>query len=175
MLHGVAAADAKSDSNKTTVTKEEAWQYLGRFVGRWEGTGKGRPGVSKITNTTEMILQGKYMCSVNKSVFEPQEGNPGGEVHEDWAIFSYDAGRKKIVMRQFDSEGFVNLFVMDYLSDDGKTLVMTSESSENAPPTLKARMTYTFVGDDEVHENFELAFDGKTFKPCVTTELKWQK
>jgi len=170
-----AEAEPNTESGKTTVTKLEAWQHLRQLVGHWEGTGKGKPGVSRITCSYEMILQDQYLRGVTKSVFEAAEGEAAGETHEDWAIFSYDAGRSKIIMRQFNSEGFVNLFVMDSLSDDGKIMVMTTESSENAPPTLKARTTYTFVSDDDIHERFELAFDGKTFAPCVTTELKRKK
>ena len=73
--------------------------------------------------------------------FEPQEKNPEGEVHEDWAFFSFDQNRNSLVMRQFNVEGFVNRYVLDSLSSDGSRLILISENSENAPPGLMARYT----------------------------------
>ena len=36
-----------------------------------------------------------------RSVFEPTEKNPKGEIHEDFGVFSYDRTRKTFVMREF--------------------------------------------------------------------------
>ena len=36
-----------------------------------------------------------------RSVFEPTEKNPKGEIHEDFGVFSYDRTRKTFVMRGF--------------------------------------------------------------------------
>ncbi len=168
----LAAGEPKAGSSKDALTKDEAWEWLNRFVGDWKGSSTGKPGKSKLSRKYEVILQSKYLVGVNKSVFKPQEQNPSGETHEDWAIFSFDSGRKKIIIRQFNSEGFVNRFVLDEISADGATAVFTTEDCENGPPKMRARMTYRFTGDDELAENFELAFDGKTFEPCVKTSLR---
>lgn len=54
---------------------------------------------------------------------KPTEKNPKGEVHEDFGIFSYDQARKTFVMRGFYVEGFVNTYVMDEISGDGKAFM----------------------------------------------------
>ncbi len=154
---------------------EDPWSALRFFVGSWEGTGQGDPGTSVVEFNAEFVLQGQYLFTKTKAVFDPQEKNPKGETHEDWGVFSYDSGRKKFVLRQFNSEGFVNQYVLEEISSDGKTMVFTTEHVENGPPGLRARSTYKILSDDEFTETFELAFPGKDFSPCVETRLKRKK
>jgi len=163
------------NGDDATMAKDAAWAWLGRLVGRWEGTGRGTPGESKLERSYEVVLQGQYMYGTNKSVFAAQEKNLQGEVHEDWAMYSYDVARKKIVIREFNSEGYVNRYVLTSMKDDGDTLVFETEASENAPPKLKARITYRILGRDAFAETFELAFDGVHFTPCVETSLRRKK
>jgi len=108
----------------------------------------------------------------NKSIFEPQEKNPKGEIHEDFGFFSFDTIRKKFVFRQFHGEGFVNQYVLDSISDDKKTLTFVSELIENAPPGLKAKLSYTVLNDNEFQLSFELAFPGQEFACYSTGKLK---
>jgi hypothetical protein len=152
--------------------KPDAWAPLKFFVGSWEGTGKGQPGVSKIEREYQFVLSGKFLEARNKSVYEPQEKNPKGEVHEDWGLFSYDRSRKKFVLRQFHVEGFVNQYVLDSLAADGKTLILMTESIENIPAGWRARETYKIVSDDEFVEIFELAEPEKEFEIYVENRFK---
>ena len=66
-------------------------------------------------------------------VYPQQEKNPKGEVHEDLGLFSYDGKRKKFVLRQFHVEGFVNEYVEQEITADGKTLRFVTERIENIP------------------------------------------
>jgi hypothetical protein len=152
--------------------KPDAWAPLKFFVGSWEGTGKGQPGVSKIEREYQFVLSGKFLEARNKSVYEPQEKNPKGEVHEDWGLFSYDRSRKKFVLRQFHVEGFVNQYVLDSFAADGKTLILMTESIENIPAGWRARETYKIVSDDEFVEIFELAEPEKEFEIYVENRFK---
>jgi len=152
--------------------KEDVWEPLRFFVGSWEGEGEGRPGASKAKREYRFVLQGKFLEAKNKSVYEPQEDNPKGEVHEDWGLFSYDQNRKKIVFRQFHAEGFVNQYVLDSLSADGKTLVFVTESIENIPSGWRARETYKIVSDDEFTETFELAPPERDFEVYIENQFK---
>jgi hypothetical protein len=93
------------------------------------------------------------------------------ETHEDWEIFSSDDAREKLVIRQFNVEGFVNRFALDEITSDGKRMIFTTGHVENGPPGLRARITYHIVSDDECTEVFELAFPGGDFKPCVESRL----
>ena len=74
--------------------------------------------------------------------------------------------------RQFHVEGFVNQYVMDYLSPDGKTIVFTTESIENIPAGWRARETYQVLDPDEFTETFELAEPGKDFVLYVRNQFK---
>ena len=156
-------------------TKQDVWEPLKFFVGKWEGEGEGRPGVSKAEREYQFVLQDKFLEVRNKSVYEPQESNPKGEVHEDWGLFSYDAGRKKFVLRQFHVEGFVNQYVLDSLSSDGKTLIFITESIENIPSGWRARETYRILNENEFTETFELAAPDKDFEVYIENHFKRKK
>jgi hypothetical protein len=103
------------------------------FVGRWQGTTQGQPGHGKGVRNYEFVLGGKFLRASNKTVYPPQEKNPKGEVHEDFGYFSYDRQRKKLLLRQFHVEGFVNEYVEQEGTKDGKTLVFETERIENIP------------------------------------------
>lgn len=152
--------------------KPDVWAPLKFFVGRWEGIGNGQPGDSKVEREYRFVLGGKFLKAENKSTYAPQEKNPKGEVHEDLGLFSYDGGRKKFILRQFHAEGFVNQYVADSISPDGKTLVFTTESIENIPSGWKARESYRIVSDSEFVETFSLAPPEKDFELYSENRLK---
>lgn len=139
------------------------WQPLEYFAGDWAGHETGKAGIGKGERTYQFIMNGTYLHGKNISRFEPQEKNPEGEVHEDWTFFSYDKMNKKFILRQINIEGFINTFELDSISNEGKTFVFTSTQSENAPPGLRARLTYMIENDNEFIETFELAFPDKEF------------
>jgi hypothetical protein len=61
------------------------------------------------------------------------------------------------------------------ISDDGKTIVFTSESIENIPAGWRARETYKIVSEDEFTETFELAGPGKEFETYTENRLRRKK
>ena len=152
--------------------KPDPWDPWRFFIGNWEGTGTGEPGESKVERSYEFVLEGKYILSENRAFYPPQEKNPEGEVHLDWGMFSYDMARKKFILRQFHVEGFVNQFVLDSISADGKTLVFTTEAIENIPAGWRAKETYKLTGKDEFVEIFELAPPNKDFSVYSESHLK---
>ena len=155
--------------------KPDPWDPWKFFIGNWEGIGKGEPGESKVERSYEFVLEGQFILAKNKSFYPPQEKNPQGEVHTDWGLFSYDMGRKKFVLRQFHVEGFVNQYVLDSISSDGKTLIFATEAIENIPAGWKAKETYKLTGNDEFTEIFELAAPGKEFSVYSESYLKRKK
>ncbi|MGH9966800.1 MAG: hypothetical protein ACREBG_03050 [Pyrinomonadaceae bacterium] len=132
------------------------------FVGKWEGTGAGKPGVSKVKREYRLTLNDKFLHVHNVSTYEPQPKNPKGEIHEDWGMIGFDKGRKQFVFRQFHVESFVTQYVATSMSAD--TIVFTSESIENIPVGWRARETCKIIGPDEFVEAFELAAPGKDFE-----------
>jgi hypothetical protein len=142
---------------------EDIWKPFRYFVGSWVGHETGKAGIGEGERTFEFIMGEKYLFYKNVSRFEPQEKNPKGEIHEDWTFFSFDNNRQAFILREFHSEGFVNKYVLDSLSQDNTTFVFISESSENAPVGLRARVTFSILNENKFREIFELAFPGKDF------------
>lgn len=160
---------------QTSKSSSDVWQPFKLLVGKWEGTGTGKPGVSTVQREYRLALNDKFIHVHNVSSYEPQPKNPKGEIHEDWGMISFDKSRKQFVFRQFHVEGFVNQYVTTSISDDGKTIVFTSESIENIPTGWRARETYKIVGPDEFTEVFELAGPGKDFEVYSEGHFKRKK
>lgn len=155
--------------------KAETWEPFRAFVGEWDGHETGRAGIGKGDREYSFVLQDKYLHTKNTSTFEPQEKNPEGEVHGDWSFVSFDQGRQKFVLREFHTEGFVIQYTLDSTMADNKTFMFVSESVENAPPGMKARLTIVFKDGDHFTEVFELAFPGKDFVEFLRNEWTRRK
>ncbi len=148
------------------------WQRLSYFVGKWRGHETGRAGIGQGDRVYRYIMDEVYLYGRNKSTFKPQEQNPEGEVHQDWVIFSYDRNRDLVVAREFHIEGYVIYYLLDTLASSASELVFVSESSENAPPGLRARMIYRLRSDTDFEETFELAMPGQDFELYLTNYWK---
>jgi hypothetical protein len=154
--------------SQSTVDPFERVVFL---IGRWEGTSQGQPGKGAVQREYSRALNGRFIHVRNRNVYPAQEKNPKGEVHEDEGWFSFDRARKRIVLRQFHVEGFVNQYVEDAESLPQK-VVFTTESIENIPAGWRARETYLVHGPDEFEEVFELAEGGKPFELYSRARLK---
>ena len=141
------------------------------LVGEWRGTGQGDPGTSGSERHIDSFLEGKYLRAKGRSVYPRQEKNPKGEIHEELDMWSYDRARSAIVLRQFDTLGFVCTYVQDKAASATDRWVFNAESLENVPKGWKARYTITRKADDEYHEVLELDPDGKGFQPYVTNRF----
>jgi hypothetical protein len=136
---------------------------LAFLIGRWDGASEGQPGTARVQREYTPILNSRFIRVQNQSVYQPQDKNPTGEVHEDLGVFSFDSSRRRLVLRQFHKEGFVNQYVHDPAQTD--KVVFTTEAIENIPAGWRARETYVASGPDEFEEIFELAGPGKDFEP----------
>ena len=79
-----------------TKAPQDVWQPFNYFVGKWEGTGNGQPGVSKTQREYRFVLNNKFLQVQNRSAYDPQPKNPKGEVHEDWGMMSFDQKQKAL-------------------------------------------------------------------------------
>jgi THAP4-like, heme-binding beta-barrel domain len=141
------------------------------LVGRWEGTSEGQPGTGTLRREYERALGGRFIRIHNRSEYPAQARNPKGEIHEDEGYLSFDRARRRLVLRQFHVEGFVN----QYVQEDGATadrVVFTTESIENIPAGWRARETYVLQGPDAFEEIFELAEAGKPFEVYSRARLR---
>lgn len=153
-----------------TEKKKDVWelQLLQFLEGQWEGYGQG----SVVTQEYSFVLNKKFLQMKTKAVFEPSEKRPEGETHEDMGLFSFDQSRKQFVLRGFYVEGFVNTYILDNISDDGKTFTFVTEHIENAPPGTKAKLIYKVIKLDELEQSFYVAWPGKEFSCYSLNHLK---
>lgn len=164
-LLGLACVAVLSAAEPTsTAKKPDPWEPVRFLLGKWEGDSEGEPGKGKSVREYAFVLNGKFIEVRNQSTYPPQEKNPKGEVHEDRSLMSYDRAAKKLVLRMFTGEGFVNHYVLDSISADGRVIVVTTVAIENIPAGFRARETYTKISDNEFTELFEIAEPGKEFE-----------
>jgi hypothetical protein len=139
--------------------------------GEWRGIGEGDPGTSGSERNVDSYLGNKYIRATGRSVYPKQDKNPKGEVHSQLNLWSFDRARGAIVMREFDTLGFVCTYVLDKAASAPDRWVLVGESLENVPKGWKARYVVTRKSDDEYHEMLELDPDGKGFKAYVTNRF----
>jgi hypothetical protein len=156
-------------------SKPDPWQHLRVLVGSWEGDVHGEPGTGKATREYAFTLNNRFIRIANQSIYPPQEKNKKGEVHDDVGFISYDKAAKKLVMRQFHVEGFVNHYVVDSISADGRTIVFVTAAIENIPSGFRGRETYRILNDDEFIETFAMAEPGKDFSTYSETHFRRKK
>jgi hypothetical protein len=140
----------------------DRWAPVRFLIGTWEGTSEGQPGSGTVRREYRFVLRERFIEARNTVTYPPQEKNAKGEAHEDVGYFSYDRARKRLVLRQFHVEGFVNQYAAEEGGAAGR-LVFTSESIENIPAGFRARETYILHGPDRFEEIFEIAEPGQPF------------
>jgi len=159
----VLTPGALSAQQPATNSSTDPFQLVAFLIGRWQGTTEGQPGTGTVAREYSRALNSRFIRVKNQSTYPPQPANAKGEVHEDEGFISFDRTRKKLALRQFHVEGFVN----QYVEDEGSTakkVVFTSEQIENIPAGFRARETYLVIGPDEFEEIFEIAEPGKAFE-----------
>lgn len=130
-------------------------QQLEFMIGTWRGTSSGEPGNGTIERECARVLNDRFVECRTTVTYPPQEKNPKGEVHVERAIFSFDRKAKKLRLRQFHGEGFVNSYV------ESAPLTFETVEIENIPAGWRARETYKQPSADACEETFELAGPGK--------------
>ena len=153
----------------TDPLKSVSW-----LVGQWSGTSEGQPGKGTVERQYERVLRGRFIRATNRVTYPATEKAPKGEVHEDEGWFSFDRSRKRVVLRQFHVEGFVNQYAEEPPGTEG-SVAFTTEAIENIPAGYRARETYLVRGPDEFEEIFELAEPGQPFKTYSRAILKRKK
>ena len=158
----VAGAAAQSDP----------WAALRVFEGKWQGPARGDPGKGTSTREYRFELNGRFLRGRNQSVYEPKSPDAKPEVHDDFSVFSYDRNLKKIVLRQFHVEGFVNEYTLDSMGADSKSFEFVTVRIENIAPGWRAKESYRVISANELEETFSLAAPDKDFAVYTTTRLR---
>ena len=158
------ATDNSSDS-------KDQWEIFCYFLGDWTGTGTGVPGISSTERSYRLTLSDQFIEIKSRSVYEPQEKNPSGEVHDEFGMISYDKTRSTYVIREFHVEGYVNQYVLESSTIDNTKLVFVTEAIENIPPGWRARTALEILSEDSFRETFELSGPDKGWTCYITNEL----
>ena len=163
-LSSIIFAQIENDTKK--------WEPLKFLIGKWEGGGTGKFGDSKIEREYEYLMGGTYIIGKNNSIYEKQEKNPQGEIHDHWDIISYDKVRAKYVFRQFHAEDITNTFSLDSLRAAQGILDFESEAIENFREGWRAKEVYKIINEDEFIEIFYLASLGKEYTEYLINTFK---
>jgi hypothetical protein len=132
-IRTLAIALATSAVAISAVPQPDPWSPLRVFEGKWEGQTTGKPGKGTTTREYRFELNSQFLSQRDKSVYQPEDPSAKPLVHEDFGVLSYDTDMKKIVWRQFHSEGMVNEYILDSVSADGKLLEFVTTRIENLP------------------------------------------
>ena len=158
-------------NEKLSMETAELWKPFTYFLGRWRGVGSGMPGHSKVEREYRYVLDSQFIQLNDRAVYEPQEKNPEGEVHEEIGYISYDSSRQKFILREFHVEGYINQYVLEELDPDCRKLIFITEAMENGPSGWQARTTYEILGEHAFRETFELGVSGQEMRCYITIEF----
>ncbi len=149
--------------------EEDHWGPLRLLVGTWDGVIDGQLGRGTGVREYEFILEENFLLFRQSSVRMPQELSPDGDHHRELSIFSYDADRETIVLREFFVEGVVSRYTCDI---DGSTVTCVAEEIENGPG-MQARLVLEVHDAFSFEEIFELAFPGEDLSVYFTN--RWTR
>lgn len=170
-----ASAPASAPAAPATVSPPtpatDPWQPVRFLLGKWRGTVQGEAGNGTVARNYEFVLGNRFIEERNVSTYPAQEKNRKGEVHEHRSFISYDRARRRLVLRQFHQEGFVNTYAFNAAESSANVLVFDSESFENLDAAYGARETYELSSNDEFVETFEVAEPGKPLETYSRTRF----
>jgi len=150
----------------------DPWEPVRFLEGELTGESQGESGIGTVHRSYQFILSHRFLHERNVSAYAPKQPNTPGELHEHWSLLSFDKQRKRLVLRQFHQEGFVNQYVFDAGQSTARKLVFVSESFENLDSRWRARETYEVISPDEFTETFEIAEPDKEFAVYSKTSLR---
>jgi hypothetical protein len=136
------------------VAQSDPFAALRFLEGKWEGTATGEPGKGVCSREYRFELNGRFLSARNKSVYDPKSPGDKPEAHEDFGMYSYDRALKKVVLRQFHVEGFVNEYTLDSVGADGKSVEFTTVRMENIAAGWRAKEALRILSPDEFVETF---------------------
>ena len=132
----------------------DQWGPLRYLEGRWEGAIDGSLGTGIGLRHYEFFNEGQYLMRRHGSVRMPQEKSPEGDHHREIGIYSYDATRKTIVLREFMIESVV---VRSPCEIEGMKVVCVAEHVESGEG-IEARLEIELESPFEYTESYELKF-----------------
>ncbi|NIM94546.1 MAG: hypothetical protein GTO18_12670 [Anaerolineales bacterium] len=87
-------------------------------------------------------------------------------------MISFDKGRSQYILREFHVEGFVNQYVLEQVSEEGRIFTFVTEAIENISPGWRARTTIEILSEDTFRETFDLTGPEKGWDCYITNEFR---
>lgn len=133
------------------------------LLGKWEDYRTGRARIGQGFKTCTFIRESNYIYSNNKSIIDPQDRNPEGEIHGDWGIISNDSFVNKFTMCDCYSLGYINSNVLEYIPENPAKYEFNSDNLENVPEGWKARIKLEKIDEDTFEETLDPSQTGRDY------------
>lgn len=133
------------------------------LIGKWEEYRSGRAGIGQGFRILIFILESNYIYSNTKSVSDPGDTNPEGEVLEDWGIIRYDSFVDKFTMRDFHYERFINSYLLENIGKNPTQYEFNSYALENVLEGWTTRIALVNIDADTSEETLEPAQTGRDY------------
>lgn len=160
---GVLAQSAQQEPTGAARFPELAW-----LIGEWQGYGQLGDRVTYIHKAFTFEVAGRYLVERTRDVFPPAKPTTEFELHQDVTTFyRTDAGGYRA--KGFYVEGYV---WNSTVSVTGDRVVVETDSVENAPAGMLARITFVKDGPDGFRGTFEIAMPGEDYKLVETLVMR---
>lgn len=141
----------------------ERFAELAWLVGEWRGYGEFSNGhTNYIHKSYAYDLAGMFFVERTLSMSPPPEPATEYEIHQDLTMFYRNHQSGALKAQAFYVESFVTAAEVT-VADGGDTIVIESQTVENAPEGMRSRYTITRSGEDGFTGTFELAMPGQDF------------
>jgi hypothetical protein len=148
----VICRPAEGAAQINPASEEHPLHELAFLKGSWTGVIDGTIGPATGQRQYRFIIRDRFLLMMHDR--DPQERASPSDVHEEWSIFSFDAAREVIVLREFLVEGLVNTYACEIDAEQTR-LTCESEAAEGSTG-LTLKLLYEFVDFDHFNETFEI-------------------
>ena len=161
-------AAASGQSSQPPPTGDQRFGAFAWLAGEWQGYGQMGERVTYIHKAFGYDVGGRDLVERTLDMFPPSKPSTEFELHQDFIVyFRTDAGSYRA--KGFFVEGFVWNSTVTVTPE---RLVIETESVENAPAGMRARLTYTKDGASGFKGTFELAMPGQDYKLFETLVMR---
>lgn len=144
------------------------WGPLEFLIGKWVGSGDGRPGQGSGAFSFTPDLQDNVLVRRSFAEYPPANGKPGFR-HDDLMIVYRDGSPDRFRAIYFDSEEHTIQYSVKGVAG---AVVFESAGAAGGP---RYRMTYTPAGEGRAKFKFEIAPPGQDFATYIEADLHREK
>ena len=152
--------DARARAQRPAPTGAARFPELAWLAGEWQGYGRFDTRVTYIHKSFAYDVAGRYLIERTRDMFPPEKPTTEFELHQDFTTY-YRTDTGGCRAKGFFVEGYV---WNSTVTATGDRIVVETDTVENAPAGMRARITYVKDGPDGLTGTFEIAMPGQDFK-----------